>query len=301
MRCLTYFEGFGGNVFFIDLENTSIRIWFVKNKTKIWLLGWVFFPGFIYAQIDIDSKLRDQFKDIITKQDLCHASQGYALDTIFEEARDTYQELMNCLFNDAMQQSVNRMHGDFRKTLSDIVQRNNRSLEDLTFKADSCSLQGIQSKQAAHGYSTLCETEGENPTVDEFYSACHVAETAMNEFCAYQEYLEWKKLDYESFSKEYSSSDFNYDYNERDTGKLVEKINEYDNELRKSKKTLYEMIFRYQKWEQNYRIHMWFISILDSLKETKRMLNELKIAVYQFPDKFNNAASDACECANACS
>lgn len=273
----------------------------MKNKFKIVLLGIFFWPCFVFAKDDIDPALREQFAEMVTKKDLCHASQSYHLDIIFEEARDKYQKHMNCLFNDALQQSVNRMHGDFRKTLANIVERNSRGLEDLSFSTDGCSLQGIQAKQKAHGYETLCETEGENPTVDEFYSVCHVAETAMNEFCAYQEYLEWKKLDYESFSREYPAENFNYDYNERDTVKRKQKVAEYDTELQKSKKALYEMIFRYQKWEQNYRIHMWFISILDSLKETKRMLNELKIAVYQFPDKFNNAASDACECANACS
>jgi len=170
-----------------------------------------------------------------------------------------------------------------------------RVLEDLSFDTSKCSLQGIQASQARNGYSTLCETEGDNHTVDKFYSVCHVSETAMNEFCAYQEYLEWKICDYKSFSREYPVSDFDNDYNVRDEIKRTERQDTYRKEIQKSRKTLYEMIYRYQKWEQNYRIHLWLVTILDALKETRSMLQELRKAVYVFPDKFNYAASEICD------
>lgn len=272
----------------------------MKNKIKIFLWGIFLCPCLVYAWGDVDDEFRDQFQDMLTKQDLCHASKGYSLDTTFEDASAEYQKLMNCLFNDAMQESVNRMHADFRKTLNKVVNKSPRELKDITFETKDCSLQGIQASQARNGYDSLCETEGANPTIDENYSSCHVAETAMNEFCAYQEYLEWKKIDYKSFAKEYPTQYFYNDYNTRDVEIRNQKISQYSNELQKSKKAVDEMIYRYQKWEQGYRIHMWFISILESLKETRRMLNELKIGVYQFPDKFNYATSPACECVNAC-
>ena len=249
--------------------------------------------------MDVDDELRDQFQEMTTKSKLCHASKGYSLDTKYEEARDAYHKLMNCMFNDAMQKSVNKMHADFRKTLSTVTQRNARVLEDLSFETDGCSLEKVQAEQKGNGYESLCETEGDNPTIDKNYSSCHVAEAAMNEFCGYQEYLKWKTLDYKSFEKEYPAEDFNQDYLEQGTAKSDERVKAYDGELKKEQKALEEMVLRYQKWEQSYRMHMWFVAILDSLKETKRMLNELKVAVYQFPDKFAPTPK-GCACVAGC-
>lgn len=222
------------------------------------------------------------------------------MDDKFEDAQKRYQGLMNCLFNDAMQQSVNKMHEDFRPILASIVPKPSpRVLEDISFATEApegavCKLEEVQALQSAHGYETLCDTESDNPTVDKMYSSCRVAETAMNEYCAYQEYLEWKKGDHKSFTKEFPPKEIGFSGSAQ-KGKYNERKALYQKEIEESKETMDEMLYYYEKWEQNYRMHLWFLVIQDALVQSREMLKELRHAVYLFPNKFNYAASQICD------
>ncbi len=262
-----------------------------KNKKRvisIFLLGTFIFQ--VPAAFSLDSGLRDNFAEMTQKQ-LCHSSLSYSLDEPLVQAQEKYQKKINCLFNDAMAQSINHMNADFTRIWKEIPSTAN--FEDIE-RNDECTpsenMQETIKSQINNGYESMCPTEDYNPTIDKFYSACHVTETVMNEFCAYQEYIEWKILD-ESHAEKQFEEKTNVGFFEADRGNK----GKHRAELEKSKKALFETLYRYQKWEQNYRFHMWLTTIWEALKKTHAMSTILRKAIYKFPDKFNYAASELCD------
>ena len=266
-------------------------------KIKIQIFALITSLGFILpnspvtfaAATDLDPLLRENFSDMIDQ--LCHSSLTYNMGQPFLENKERYQKTMNCLFNDAMQRSVNEMNADFRPILKSIIRyASNRQLEDVSFDASFCvGLENIQTKQRSKQYETTCDAP-DNPTVMKPYAACRVSETALNELCAYEEYLEWKMLDYQSFRNEFDEEMGSNQFKSMEMWEREK--NQHKKELILVKKTLDEMLYRYQKWEQNYRMHMWFVAIIEGLKQTRDLLTELRKAIDVFPTKFNNATSE---------
>ena len=246
------------------------------------------FALFADVSAKVGEKIRTDFPQIV--QELCQSSLTYSLDKNLEEESKKYHDRMNCLFNHAMSDAVNDMNREFSKKWNKIPQ--SASFENISFSGEGCSsLKQVQRIQITKGYQTLCDTEGENPTVDtKNYSACKVTETAMNEFCAYQEYLEWKYFD-DYRSEGIFDSTLLFGFNER----FEEEKFRHESELAKAKRALEEMLYRYEKFEQQNRIHMWLVTVRAALEKTRDLLTEIRKAVYKFPDKFNYAASKNCD------
>ncbi len=73
-------------------------------------------------------------------------------------------------------------------------------------------IRGHERSKTKRAQKPLSHRGGIIQTIDVPFSACHVTETVMNEWCAYQEYLEWKILDTyrsEKIFEEISIEDFN--------------------------------------------------------------------------------------------
>ncbi len=257
-----------------------------RRSIAILLLGIFFFQIPVAQALIPRNHLRENFPQMVANE-LCYSALPYSLDMQYAEAHERFQKETNCLFNDAMAQSVNLINADFKQKWAEIP--SNLNFEDIE-PPEECSLAQTIATQVENGYQSICPTAEYNPTIDKFYSTCMVTETIMNEFCGYQEYLEWKN--YDDFKSEgiFESKDY-YTFNERRQNLELD----HKAEIKRTYEALDEALYRYQKWEQNYRLHMWLITIWEALKKTQAMTTILRKAIYHFPDKFNFASSELCD------
>ncbi len=270
----------------------------IQKNTKSIFTTILFTTGLLFSHFQTtqsywEPEQREAFPDMVQKE-LCHSSLKYNLDEKYEDARDKYHNRINCIFNNAMATSTNDMNNSFTLEWAKIPKYPKYEYID---ENQTCTIADIRAQQKKNGYKTLCPTKGDNPTIDKPYSSCSATETVMNEFCAYQEYLEWKKRDDTSLLNEfYESGETRVPLNVN-VGKRENLTNRrFQNEINRSKKALNEMTSQYQDWEQQYRMHQWLDTILTALKKTRDLTSELRRAIYyKWPDKFNYSASELCD------
>lgn len=267
-----------------------------KLEKKLKILGFLFL-SFVSLEVRAEnsagilSEVRERFPIVI--EEMCHSSVVYSLDMSLETAQKLYHETQNCLFDQSVVASVNSLNKNFKLLFKKF--KSDFSMSKLSIKAENCKKQRIFSMQERtpmdHGYISRCK---EGDSVKTIYSACHVSETAWNEFCAYQEYLSWKKLD-DSLQTEYNvqKEGVTTAMNWNSLRKKAQM--NLDSELRNSQQTLEESLRQYQHFEQNYRSHLWLEVIKSALKITRKKTKDIKTAIAEWPNKFHNRASSICD------
>lgn len=276
------------------MKNFKNFYFFKNTKLKILLVLFLFFVfESVHAEnaAGILSDVRERFPIVI--EEMCHSSVIYSLDMPLETAKKLYHETQNCLFDQSVVSSVNSMNKDFKSLFKKF--KSDFSEPKLSIKAKNCKKGRIFSMQEMtpidHGYISRCM---EGNSVKTIYSACHVSETAWNEFCAYQEYLSWKKID-DSLQTEFNSQKENLS-TASDWRSYREKMEKnLELELNNSKKTLEESLRQYQHFEQNYRSHLWLEVIKAALKITRKKTKDIKTAIEKWPSKFHDRASSICD------
>lgn len=250
--------------------------------------------GFSFA--NIPEKFRDDFPDVITE--VCHSTIRYDLDRSFESVHQEFHTLINCLFNDAFKTGPNRIltqvkdkttkRGADDKTY--LVDRPDGEVFSKNERCEDISIDEFQKTLTGKGYRTLCGEAGSYPTVLKPYSSCQVGEVVWTEFCGYQKYLWAKMRDDKTLSEEYK--------NTFGDAEKVGRISSwsalrkpYFDELKKTKRSLLDTIFLYQKFEQNFRLHVWFVILYDNLNDIRETLIDFRKTIETYPKKFPNAAS----------
>lgn len=279
---------------------------FIHWNRSIWLVLCIF-PSYVYAIGNaIEQSVRDMYLPTINA--MCHSSTEYTLDMPFEEleeeegVKDLYDKKMVCLFESSFVKATNDMNTEFKNDFFGKIfdPQNPYVPVDRKMKTTDCGemeLNKIFQKQRQNGYETLCKIDGRTSTIETPYSSCRVAEVAWNEFCAYQEYLVWKKQDetlFLEFRKRGEASDsneyipsgeyFNSTY-------LPDERVKYSREIENSYRILSESLEQYHTFEPNYRIYLWENVIIESLKVTREKYTLIRKALETWSKKFHNASA----------
>ena len=251
--------------------------------------------GHVFAALDEDFKTA--FPDLV--QNLCASTVRYDLESSspdatfedrearFEAKKNEYHTKINCIFNEAM---------------AGLMEETNKSMKDLSqsrflwlrnFPPVSKECKGVFSdtqvqqeglRRSRNRPRTVCDTGGESKSVEAPYSACHITEMVMSEWCGYQKYLWAKKQDDTAFletsSKVKSISDL---FNE--VSPMEDAV---DQELQKSHQTLLDALFFYRHFEQNYRFHAWLETIKPAVQLISNKLALIRGVINTFPEKFIN-------------
>lgn len=243
---------------------------------------------------DILPEVREKFSQIIPE--ICHNSVNYSLDMKIEDAQKIYHATQNCLFDQSVVKATNELNKEFKPIFKQF--KVEFSPKSIAIKAKDCTAGKIfsvqQNKPSGNGYKSICQGLIPGSNIDKSFSTCKVSEAAWNEFCGYQEYLSWKRLD-SSLEKEFFEEQESLStgivwskYKSKEQAKIKK-------ELQDIKKTLEESLRQYQYFEQGYRTHLWMKLIYEVLDITTRKKMELlRTAIYTFPAKFHNATSSNC-------
>lgn len=280
----------------------------IKSLRKLLLIFglaiFVFFP-LNSARADLDKNFRENFAEITHQQ--CFNSIDYSVDDIsgFElieigsgenknsewQCKDgkceEYQSMVNCLFDDAFGQAVNKTNNTITNSLSqNFAELHNTQIYNLQecVQGVQNNLWSIQERQESLGFTSDCSGEA----LGKFYSACRVTETVLNELCGYQNFLTAKSRDFKSFRKE--KSNYRIEKNNQKTA-FNEKSAKYLVEIEKSQKAFLSTVTLYKNFIHNYRIHAWIVAIKTKLKSVTGTWQKIHQAIETFPTKFIDASS----------
>lgn len=262
----------------------------------------------------------DTFRSEFAKatQELCFSTIHYDLDRRYQEdeedilgVHDEFHTFMNCLFNDAFSEVTYTVFDDVHRRAKDhkaidvsdrVTQANKETFED-----DRCFFRDKEGKKtdtkitvsSLHGrikglgFQTQCGAADKAETVkDHAYSSCQLGELVWNEYCGYQKYLWAKMKDDKTFQTEF---EMKYAHNERSSPKDWTDVAQkeqtlYFQDLQQTKRALLDTLFLYQKFEQNFRLHVWFNIIYRKLEDINNLLIILRETFETYPTKFPNAA-----------
>ncbi|MCF7830909.1 hypothetical protein K9M41_02860 [Candidatus Gracilibacteria bacterium] len=237
------------------------------------------------ALAKVDENFRKGFPELV--KNLCASTIDFDLDNDFASTKDIFHYRVNCLFNDAMTESVKGIN----KEVTDIFGAELWALDAPPEERAECQgmlneTQGIQQNIRLQNDlpPTICDITDEYDTVKVSYSACRVAETVWSEWCGYQKYLWAKKKDDQSLFKTKAGQTLEDLGTAQNT--LVEEINQ---ETDKTHQALLDTIFFYQTFEQDYRLHAWLVSIKQGLYLANSKIEVLQWIIKTWPDKFINA------------
>lgn len=257
-----------------------LSVFFVSNKT---------------VNANLDKNFRENFAEFTQKQ--CFNSIRYTVDDIVGFAKNEdnqwechkgkcqeYQNAINCLFDDALEQGINKVNKEIYNYTGDkFAELKNTKIVDK----QSCreiTLAKIQSDQESLKFQSDCSGD----FLSQEYSACRVTETILNELCGYQNFLAAKASDRISFSHEQGG----------DIGSQISRDSEfralqsqYLKESSKSQKSFLEGVKLYKNFIHNYRVHAWLIAIKGKLKEITGQWQKIHNAIETFPSKFIDASS----------
>jgi hypothetical protein len=255
---------------------------------------------------EVNAQLNDEVRKNFSKRtaELCFNSINYSVDDIdgFELVEtgkgddleqkwecssgkcQEYKTTINCLFDDAFEQTVNKTNAEIKEYTNDKY----KNLKDTKLsKGKDCSiltLTNIQEQQEALKFKTSCEGK----ELSKPYSACRVTETILNELCGYNNFLEAKAQDYLSFSNE----------NEKITRSSTKSMSEfkakkklYRREIEKTQKSFLSTVYLYKNFIHNYQKHAWLVAIKTKLETPRRFWQKIRRAIETFPAKFKDASS----------
>ena len=288
----------------------------MNNYLKLFcILAFIQFSSIPLGEARLDDSVRDSFPLIVDQ--LCHASVKYKLDDRLETvevtdvetgetetvlgAKDRYNKAMSCIFEQGVVKTYNSLNQDFEiKFLESLSQKQNFG-KPLEVKTEGCEAMGSYFRKqtmtpTSNAYISECVVDERDSVVEKDYSICRITETVFNEFCAYQEFLEWKKDD-DTILTEFNTDTVAEKYKLNDQpGKhknKVVKILETERVL--AKKVLEESLLRYQEFEQSYRMHLWNKLFFEGVEVLRLKLAKIRKAIYKFPAKFHNAAASSCK------
>ncbi len=262
---------------------------------KIFFVALVLFSIFIpITRAELSDKFRDNFPDIV--RELCHNSnpEMYELTRSVEEVSAEYQTLQNGIFTDAFSQSMNRTNKQKDRRFSQDLPDLYLWLKNAEFTSET-SVKLIQSAQVVNDFETQCDdklSDSRGTFLDGFI-ACRVTETVLNEFCAYEKFL-WAKIRddktlLETVRERNAGSEL-LSEEQSSTDKILK--NEFQHELDKSRRGVWDTLYLYQKFEQNYRVHAQLVVLQNQLIKAKQRFGKKYLPAFDlFPTKFIDAAS----------
>ncbi len=249
------------------------------------------------TRAELSDDFRDNFTDIV--KELCHNSnpEMYALERSVEEVSAEYQILQNGLFNDVFSRSMQRTNKQKDRQFAQDLPELEFWLKDAEFTSD-VPVSSIQSAQVKNGFETQCDDklmDSQSMFLDGI-TACRVTETVLNEFCAYEKFLWAKTRDDKTLLqtvREQNEQNEGKELRPEDQSKTDEILkNEFQYELDKTRRAVWDTLYLYQKFEQNYRVHAQIVVLQNQLNKAKEWLGKKYLPAFSlFPEKFIDAAS----------
>jgi len=221
----------------------------------------------------LPKKFRDNFSSIT--KDLCYSkfidtlNENYdknILDLEFEEVKEEYKNFINDIFNEAFLGSIKNI---------------NEETDSYTEK-----IQEIQDSQKKLGFKSTCKNK-KFENLKQSHSPCRVAETILNEWCGYETYL-WAKIRDDQSKIVNTKNTDTADFLSQKDNRIV---NIFEEEKIRAQQALYDTLFLYKNYEQNYRLHKQLDIMIWHLDEIKYSLEKYLSVLYRFPAKFIDAAS----------
>ncbi len=233
------------------------------------------------------------------ENEVCFSAHSYSLSMTVEKASDHFHDNMQCFFDSASKELTGSLNKSFRSRFQAVHSERELMLvnEDLTGcqskKTDKIltakKVISIQKqKKQARGFESGCENEKGTGSLTNPYSSCTVTEAALNELCAYQEYLHFKQNN-RSLNQE-----------AKEEGREVVPLNtinyqEENQDFAEAEKTIAQSavlnaITHYNQFESSYRFELWQTLLYDTYLVTRSKLKIIKTAVDKWPAKFHNAA-----------
>lgn len=246
----------------------------------------------------LPDEIRQEYLPLV--DEMCHsfmlneiAAGGHVLDAEYPVVREKYHEVMACVFETAIVDATNEMNEEFREIFAVLGTGYDPKDRELKGPCGAYHYEtAVYKVQKDLGYKTLCIREdNEEALVNKLYSACHVSEIALNEYCGYQEYLKWKPLD-RSIEAEFKILMKGIPQESGDSqgyrgGQFA--IMEVENE--RSLRTLESTLKQYHEFEQAYRLHLWKVVLVESLKLIQEKSSIVRNAMERWFPKFYDAAS----------
>lgn len=229
---------------------------------------------------DVPAELRANFSEFLHEQ--CHTSLQYSLDDTFGESADRYHETINCIFRDGSVRMMQQVNADVTPILREIPSP--YTPPDPQVNSGDCALSSIQSRQGE--FASQCAG---GPS-DSAFSSCRVAETALNEYCAYRQYLYYKSQDETSFFEEESFATPLEAVSLRNG-----RIQYFRKEEKDSERALQATIEYYKDFESSYETFVWLSALRESLLATRSLMVSLRTNFNVLPAKFENASSRICD------
>lgn len=285
--------------------------------------------GTVSAQLDnID---REEYQSLVDR--LCHAHTSYPLELSLEEASTLYHQSMDCLFSQASVQAVNARNNAARTKLKSFFLEGERynftsdqTFEDIVWETanrENCSsLEAIIKAQLnnpspENGYKSRCvadntigledlytqvgtqdqEIRNYRSQIEMPFSACKVTETALNEYCAYSQYMTWKARDETTVQALADRSiRSNLDFTNNQLSQFQAALQQ---ERAAVKQTLDLALETYQRFEASYAEHLWWQLLrvgLEKINHRSQLVREaLSVWSYKFHD------SNTTNCTYGCS
>jgi len=232
--------------------------------------------------IEVEQAVFEAFTDQVKQ--VCHTEANYDINLNIDEIQPYYDERMACLFSGATQTFFADANEGFQVHLERL--QSDYQLSSVESVGEGC-FSDIVAAQVSQGYDSLCQVSGNGAATEA--SLCQVAETAWNEFCAYQEYVYFKQREEILIQ---SCEEAGGLLNERQQC-LLRQQQQLNSNLALSKKVLTETLHRYQSNTEAWAHHGWLVVITEVLENTNRRLDIIRRALVKWPNKFLNAASQA--------
>jgi len=268
------------------------------KKLYIFLVLFLF-PCVGFARLD--KNFEKNFPDIIIKY--CQSTIDYTLDRKFETVKEEFHETINCTINDAISTQGNNIAQKVKNHVANAWPITALEIPEK-FTSQSCSAKEMQDKsKKMKSIPSSCGDIERRETIEEDYSACRIGEQILREWCGYQKFL-WAKSNHDESTGEWirklTTDQKKYLSMEKADNsalgylQLKEKYQELlDTEYKKTQQAIVDTIFFYQKYEQNYRLHAWFIAVREGLKKTNQLLTSFRETMNIYPLKFINATTSA--------
>ncbi len=261
---------------------------------KILIVCGFFFVGAIApVNAELPKKVRKNFPDIV--KEYCHSRVTYSLDKPVGVWEDGWQgqakifhETVGCIFDSALQEVTEHEKKVAEKTFD-------ASLPSIaTFKmGGECQpkfLAIVQLEQQANGFVSEC-AKSDVPEISQIFSACRVAETVLQEWCAYDLFLYAKMQDEESFRRQ--KGDLGITSGEQNLQQFEIAKKKMGEERVFAELAVMDSLTWYRETEYASRQSAWMVALREELRNIQGEWAKLRSALGTFVDKFLNASVSA--------
>ena len=246
----------------------------------------------------LSEEIRNTYMPLV--REICHSftleeASGGAniLDIPYADVRLMYHEVMACVFETAIVDATNETNKDFEEIFTILGTGYVPKDRALIGPCGGLHFQEtVYKKQEELGYKTLCLREdNEKALVNKPYSSCHISEIAFNEFCGYQEFLDWKAYD-RSLKTEFDLLTEGTSQGLGDSNSFREAQKDImSKEAQRSFRIMEETLQQYHEFVQSYRLHLWKVVMIETLKLVQSKSSLVQNAFEIWYVKFYNAAS----------